>query len=597
MIEYDAKHIGDLLRLSGSVLPSALLGAFPACLITLLLRTVVHYAGLQDYMDVFREPSKAVQMAWAMVTTVATFLVAYKTQLSYLRFWEGVTLVEQVRGSWLNAVSNLVAFCSQDPARRHDVRRFQHLLVRLMSLLFATSLEEISMNSRATSQEHDLSGIDGESLAYLRKQYAKRDVVLAWIQRLIIDNHNEGVISVAPPILTRVFQELSNGIVSVNDARKFTTIPLPFPFGQVVMVLLTVLCYILLPVGACIWLAPGVDVLCVFLIAVLYLAVNRIGLEIDPAFGEDANHLPLEEMQLEMNIRLAVLLEPMTQTTPKLPQFRNLPQTGGDGIPKVRSLPSLTTSEQSNQSEGGPGWSPQSWSPRKLPLALKTQSISRKRKDTNRRKSILLEQQHYIGTRLEQGCTEDIDVITQSSKAIEIRSAAAGRISGSYGNSASSFLAARLSVPPSHPITVAPGFQSVETSIPAGDGSLYLTATDSGMEAQLEGSDPARSSGRLSTHSRRSPKHEHHRQVSFEEREQSKESDVAHHYDEGRSGNGHGPQGNGSKGHHPDSLDTDFTPLQADEDSVYYPSQNPSDTHSAQQVSRHADSPMWACTV
>jgi len=416
MIEYDAKHFGDIIRYKGSVFPAALAGAIPAVLLTLICRAAFHYGGLQEYMEVFPEPSKGVQMAWAMVTTVSGFLIAFRAQLAYSRYWEGVTLVEQVRGSWLNAVSNLFAFSTQDAKRFHDVRKFQQLLVRLMSLLFATSLEEISMNPYSPSREHELSGIDGESMEYLRQQYAKRDVVLAWIQRLIIDNHNNGVIAVAPPILTRVFQELSNGIVSVNDARKFTTIPFPYPFAQVIMLLLTLFCYILLPLGAVTWLEPGLDVLCVFLISFSYFSLHLIALEIELPFGEDANDLPLEEMQMEMNVRLAVLLDPLTQTTPKMPHFKHAERSNGDLSPtgKALSIASMDRASSApdidrSSSNGDLALSPK-WVTKgifKTSTLRKSTAPSRTKTENERKKTFLMEQQHHVCVKLEEASTED----------------------------------------------------------------------------------------------------------------------------------------------------------------------------------------------
>ena len=41
------------------------------------------------------------------------------------------------------------------------------------------------------------------------------EIVLQWIQQLVVDRHLQVVLDVPPPVLPRVFQELSRGIVNV----------------------------------------------------------------------------------------------------------------------------------------------------------------------------------------------------------------------------------------------------------------------------------------------------------------------------------------------------------------------------------------------
>merc|ERR1711988_1488145 len=63
---------------------------------------------------------------------------------------------------------------------------------------------------------------------------------MQWIQQLIINNISKGVIPTPPPIITRVFQELSNGIIMCHDARKLRDVPFPFPYAQMMRVLKTI---------------------------------------------------------------------------------------------------------------------------------------------------------------------------------------------------------------------------------------------------------------------------------------------------------------------------------------------------------------------
>lgn len=45
-------------------------------------------------------------------------------------------------------------------------------------------------------------------------------------------------IKIAPPILTRVYNQLGNGIVNLSNARKIADFPIPFPLSQMITVML-----------------------------------------------------------------------------------------------------------------------------------------------------------------------------------------------------------------------------------------------------------------------------------------------------------------------------------------------------------------------
>ena len=53
-----------------------------------------------------------------------------------------------------------------------------------------------------------------------------------WMQTLMVEHHVNGVLSIPAPILSRSFQELSNGMVAFHDAIKLSCIPFPFPYAQ-----------------------------------------------------------------------------------------------------------------------------------------------------------------------------------------------------------------------------------------------------------------------------------------------------------------------------------------------------------------------------
>merc|ERR1719230_2165228 len=83
-------------------------------------------------------------------------------------------------------------------------------------------------------------GIDPVSLEFLTHSSDKVEVILQWIQRSTVLHMSTGVLPIAPPILSRAFQEVSRGIVNLQNARKIADFPFPFPYAQVSMVMLLV---------------------------------------------------------------------------------------------------------------------------------------------------------------------------------------------------------------------------------------------------------------------------------------------------------------------------------------------------------------------
>merc|ERR1719149_18570 len=84
----------------------------------------------------------------------------------------------------------------------------------------------------------DLDGFDLEAMHALKTAHDRCEVVLQWIQKCIVQNNASEVIKVAPPILSRVYNQLGNGIVNLNNARKITEFPIPFPLAQMVAFLM-----------------------------------------------------------------------------------------------------------------------------------------------------------------------------------------------------------------------------------------------------------------------------------------------------------------------------------------------------------------------
>merc|ERR1719321_932766 len=119
-----------------------------------------------------------------------------------------------------------------------------------------------------------------------------------------------GVLKIPPPILSRVYQTISRGFVHLLNAKKIQDTKYPFPYVQLIYVLLG-LCYIIVPLLIT-SLAQSKILAALFTFTPLFgmWCINFIAIELENPFGTDDNDLPLEHFQIEMNNCLMMLLHP-----------------------------------------------------------------------------------------------------------------------------------------------------------------------------------------------------------------------------------------------------------------------------------------------
>eukprot|EP00406_Dinophysis_acuminata_P061812 CAMPEP_0179287606 /NCGR_PEP_ID=MMETSP0797-20121207/40353_1 /TAXON_ID=47934 /ORGANISM="Dinophysis acuminata, Strain DAEP01" /LENGTH=216 /DNA_ID=CAMNT_0020996545 /DNA_START=148 /DNA_END=799 /DNA_ORIENTATION=- len=180
---------------------------------------------------------------WSAATVMLVFVIGFRTNRAYTRFWEAAGLLHQMRGEWFDTVSNCVTFSiTTKPEKKHDVREFRHALVRLMSLCHGIALEEVSDNQFDLSTI-DVLGLDLRTLEHLtncstRYHFNKVEVNIHLIQTLITTAFNRNILDVPAPILSRVFQTISRGFVNYLNAKKIAAVKFPFPYSQLTAFLL-----------------------------------------------------------------------------------------------------------------------------------------------------------------------------------------------------------------------------------------------------------------------------------------------------------------------------------------------------------------------
>jgi len=177
-------------------------------------------------------------------------------------------------------------------------------------------LQQVAMMRDDRFEIINIDGLEEESLQYLRRSQDRCQVLLQWIQRLVVMNISNGVLPIAPPILSRVFQELSRGMVNLQNAKKIKEFPFPFPYAQMITFMLTIH-WIITPVANCLMVENKAwAAVLTFVSIFVFWSINYIAIQIELPFGDDVNDLPMADMQRDMNRSLWVLLEKKAQTPP-----------------------------------------------------------------------------------------------------------------------------------------------------------------------------------------------------------------------------------------------------------------------------------------
>jgi len=356
-------HPRFLCSTNGSVMPFSCLVALPcACVAVGLKLYAQNYLEGQDGPNILgldRGSSQIVGAAFSGMQFLIGFLVVFRAQQAYKRFWEGCSSITAMQGFWFDTASSLLAFCKLSTAPQRDIVIFQHTLVRLLSLLSASVLMELSKcpvggfekedptesqgttavpvsepSNRAFELELiDAEGLDSQSLLSINSTADKVELLFQWIQQLIVESNAKQLFSVQAPILARCFQELASGMLNYRQALKIAKIPMPFPYVQATELLL-VSHWLLSPFLMCIWIvSPLWTGVLTFVQVAFFWSLNSIATELENPFGEDTNDLPAQAFQREFNNQLLLLLRPSTGVTARLSRKAASHETKGDSDP------------------------------------------------------------------------------------------------------------------------------------------------------------------------------------------------------------------------------------------------------------------------
>lgn len=315
MIYYDShKWWTILFNRKGSVFPRACITAVPAAILTFCLK---HFEqqGHFSFEEMRIIENSAVYSGFSFTLS---FVLVFRTSMSYNRFWISASAVNAMKTNWFEAAGSLINFVQMSKGGPEKIKEFKHKVVRLFSMLNATALGAIASMEDENFPIIDVrawKSADIECLRY-RDDLEKAEITYRWITCLIVAEINNGLLNVPPPILTRVFQQMETGIVNFNQIIQIMTIPFPFPFAQVTVVLNMVYA-LFTPLVMCTWSQHAVSAAIFTFICVVGLkSIDLITTELENPFGDDPNDLPVHEFHRQFNGQLVLLLDPVLEKPP-----------------------------------------------------------------------------------------------------------------------------------------------------------------------------------------------------------------------------------------------------------------------------------------
>jgi predicted membrane chloride channel (bestrophin family) len=158
---------------------------------------------------------------------------------------------------------------------------------------------------------HVLGGVSDNEIAFLQKARgpsAKVTLAWHWLSEFIIREHLAGSLGkVGPPIISRIFQFLSDGMIFYNHARKTMFIPFPFPHAQIsaffVFTIMFAVPLLMDEYSNNIYLGA----LLTFLTVTCLAGLHEVARELENPFRNVPNEIPLCTLQAMFNESLITL--------------------------------------------------------------------------------------------------------------------------------------------------------------------------------------------------------------------------------------------------------------------------------------------------
>ena len=281
MVNYDNKNWMKLLfTFKGSVIKEIT----PKVLFFTLYSVVIIL--ISEYVIKIDIPSPAL----AIVGGALGFMLVFRTNTSYDRYWEGRKLWGELVNQTRNIAIKVENYCLNNSEAGNEIMKLQMAFLHTLKI--------------AIRDEKDFSSVEKyvgkEKIEKITKYSRPYMVIIALIAAEILKLKNKKIIDETQYLL--LSQNLDYVTNAAGGIERIRRTPLPIAYTLHLKRVLYIFCLIL-PFGFKEGFGWGAVPIVTF-ISYVFLGIEEIGVEIEDPFGEDANDLPIDEMceALEKNI-------------------------------------------------------------------------------------------------------------------------------------------------------------------------------------------------------------------------------------------------------------------------------------------------------
>jgi len=334
--------LASLFRCSDEAIPRAAILALPVSLFAGVLKHLEHHhEGWGDIIN-FSEEWQIKGAVFTTFTSLLAMLIVFRTSQAYSRYWEGVSLMQSITGSFFDAASCLMSYASVSTAKADRINEFRQTLVSLTSLLSATCFAELlavlpeaeSHNIIANQEVMGWSNFDEETRQNVQRDRSRVTLVFFWWQCCAVKAVKDKTITVHPSLVARSFQQVGKGLISFEAALKLSRVPVPISYTKITLWLLMIHS-ILTPLVMLSWSErPAIVFMFSFMLNFVYWALFLTSEELEDPFGTDESDVDICSLQRNSNDCLRMLLSAGPQRTPR---FAEASQGGKADLAKSRA--------------------------------------------------------------------------------------------------------------------------------------------------------------------------------------------------------------------------------------------------------------------
>eukprot|EP00850_Spirogloea_muscicola_P009230 SM000051S17590 [mRNA] locus=s51:527683:530778:- [translate_table: standard] len=344
--------INLLFRVYGSAWPRALILAVPSAVAAGFIKA---YANDHNQHHFFLHP-----YPYSVFASMLAFLIIFRTNLSYAVSHDGLgtdTFSALWRSSkWADAVVQVITFdeSAKEPAVPGGTQ-FRAEFIHAMSLMHALAMQRLrgdddltnlipgSLTEISKPPPYDaaeilewkkrrglkgyiilqsqpkhfkkywqympimvIGGLSGAETVLLQETTDRVYMLMCWVHRAMVARRTAGGIKEDAPIVSRIYQVLSDGMLGFENAHKIGTTPFPFPYAQCVAILLYIYAFSV-PLLMAGWIGNIWLTVCSTFVAVLsFFLINEVAREIEEPYNFDPNDLPVTYLHHKFNSRLII---------------------------------------------------------------------------------------------------------------------------------------------------------------------------------------------------------------------------------------------------------------------------------------------------